>query len=229
MTTSKPTRVALYARVSTSEQTPENQLRELRTYATARGWTATEYVDILSGTKTRRPDLDRLMTDARRRRFDVLAVWRLDRLGRSLKHLIETLDEMTALGIAFSSLHEGIDTTTPAGRLQLHLLGAIAQFERDRIVERVRSGIARAKAQGKRLGRAPHTITADDLARTDALSVRAAADTLDVPRSVLHRARVSRNRLESSATFAPKNQGIHTQTVSPDERCFRDKQQEDHQ
>jgi hypothetical protein len=118
----KALRAALYARVSTTEQTTENQLIELHRYAEARGWTITEYLDEgISGTKERRPALDRLMSDARRRRFDVLVVWRLDRLGRNLKHLITTLDGLTALGIAFTSLNEGIDGTTPAGKLQMHI------------------------------------------------------------------------------------------------------------
>jgi DNA invertase Pin-like site-specific DNA recombinase len=139
MTTDRPLRAALYARVSTADQTTENQALELRRYMDARGWTAAEYRDTISGTNERRPALDRLIADAKRRRFDVLVVWRLDRLGRNLKHLIVTLDELAALGIAFTSLNEGIDTTTPAGKLQLHLLAAIAEFERARIVERHRS------------------------------------------------------------------------------------------
>src|SRR5688500_7445674 len=152
--TAKTTRAAIYSRVSTIDQTCENQILELRRYAEARRWTVAEYIDNgISGTKERRPALDRLVADARRRRFDVLVVWRLERPGRELKHLILTLDEMPALGIAVSSLNEGIDTATPAGRLQLHLLAAIAEFERARIVERVRAGLARARTQGKRLGR----------------------------------------------------------------------------
>ena len=107
----------------------------------------------MSGAKDRRPALDQLLTDAKRRRFDVLVCWRLDRLGRNLKHLITLLEELQALGVAFVSLAEGIDATTPAGKLQMHILGAIAEFERGRIVERVRAGLARARAQGKRLGR----------------------------------------------------------------------------
>ena len=107
----------------------------------------------VSGAKDKRPALDALVADARRRRFDVLVVWRLDRLGRNLRHLILWLDELNAVGVAFVSLGEGIDTATPAGRLQLHILGAIAEFERARIQERVRAGLARAKAQGRRLGR----------------------------------------------------------------------------
>src|SRR5438093_12518938 len=110
-------RAAIYARVSTLDQEPENQLAELRRYVTARGWTSIAGVDRgISGAKERRPALDALMKDARRRRFDVIVVWRLDRLGRNLRHLIVLLEELRALGIAFVSLGEGIDATTPAGK-----------------------------------------------------------------------------------------------------------------
>ena len=147
-------RSAIYARVSTTDQHVENQLAELRQYVERRAWTVVEYVDKgVSGAKDRRPALDDLLKAARRRRFDVLVCWRLDRLGRNLRHLILLLDELQALGIEFVTLGEGIDTSTPAGRLQLHILSAIAEFERSRIQERVRAGLARAVAQGKRLGR----------------------------------------------------------------------------
>ena len=147
-------RAAAYARVSTFDQEPENQLRELRRYTEARGLQATEFVDKgVSGARESRPALDELVKAAKRKKFDTLVVWRLDRLGRNLRHLIMLLDELTAFGVGFVSLGEGIDTSTPAGRLQLHILGAIAEFERARIAERVRLGVARAKAQGKRLGR----------------------------------------------------------------------------
>jgi hypothetical protein len=127
-------KAAIYARVSTFDQEPENQLQELRRYTEARGWTAVEYVDRgVSGSKDRRPPLDQLLADAKRRKFDVLVCWRLDRLGRNLKHLITLLEDLQALGIAFVSLAEGIDATTPAGRLQMQILGAIAEFERERI------------------------------------------------------------------------------------------------
>lgn len=147
-------RAAIYARVSTFDQEPENQLVELRRYAEARGWAAQEYVDRgVSGAKDKRPALDALVKDAKRRRFDVVLCWRLDRLGRNLKHLITLLDELQALRVAFVSLAEGIDATTPAGKLQMHILGAIAEFERERIRERVLAGLQRAKTQGRRLGR----------------------------------------------------------------------------
>jgi len=124
-------------RVSTLDQQVDNQLIELRRYVVARQWTAVEYVDHgVSGAKDRRPALDALLKDARRRKVDVLVCWRLDRLGRNLKHLITMLDELQALGVAFVSLAEGIDATTPAGKLQMHILGAIAEFERARIAER---------------------------------------------------------------------------------------------
>ena len=127
-------RAAIYARVSTFDQEPENQLQELRRYIQARGWTATEFVDRgVSGSKERRPALDSLVADARKRRFDVVVAWRLDRLGRNLQHLVTLIEELQSLGIAFVSLGEGIDCTTPAGKLQLHILAALAEFEKARI------------------------------------------------------------------------------------------------
>lgn len=180
---------ALYARVSTTDQTTKNQLRELRTYAKARGWTALEYADTISGSTDSRPALDALLADARRRRIDVVVVWRLDRLGRNLRHLLTVVEEFTALGIAFVSLGEGIDCTTPAGKLQLHVLGALAEFERDRIRERIRAGIARARAEGTRIGRRRQPIPERDLERVAGLSVRAAAKVLQVPPTRVHFAR----------------------------------------
>jgi DNA invertase Pin-like site-specific DNA recombinase len=178
-------RAAIYARVSTFDQEPENQLAELRRYVQARGWTAAEYVDRgVSGAKDRRPALDDLVRDARRRRFDVLVCWRLDRLGRNLRHLITLLDDLQALGVAFVSLNEGIDATTPAGKLQLHILGAIAEFERARIAERVKAGLQRARAQGKRIGRPRVTPALIDVPGG---SVRSAAATWGVSRSTAAR------------------------------------------
>src|SRR5687767_5197198 len=148
-------KAAIYSRVSTVDQTCENQLLELRRYADARGWIVTrEYVDEgVSGAKERRPALDALVKDAKRRRIDVVVCWRLDRLGRNLRHLVTLLDEIQGLGVSFVSLGEGIDCTTPAGKLQLHILAAVAEFERERIRERVLAGLQRARVQGKRLGR----------------------------------------------------------------------------
>src|ERR671915_530759 len=111
-------RAALYFRTSTIDQSTENQAIELRAYAAARGWSAAEYNEHgVSGAKDRRPELDRLLADAKRRRFDVLVCWRLDRLGRNLRHLVILLEELRAVGVDFVSLGEGIDATTPAGEV----------------------------------------------------------------------------------------------------------------
>ena len=181
-------KAGLYARVSTVDQEPENQLGELRRYVQARGWTAQEYVDRgVSGAKDRRPALDNLLRDARQRRFDVLVCWRLDRLGRNLKHLITLLDDLQALGIAFVSLAEGIDATTPAGKLQMHILGAIAEFERGRIRERVLAGLQRARAQGRRLGRPQARVPVERLQSVAGLPAHLAAERLGVSRSTVKR------------------------------------------
>lgn len=183
-------KAALYVRVSTVDQFTENQRDELERYAAARGWSATVFEDRgVSGAKERRAGLDSLLRAARQRKVDVVVVWRLDRLGRSLRHLIWLLDELGTLGVAFVSLGEGIDTSTPAGRLQLHVLGAIAEFERERIRERVRAGLVRARKQGKRLGRPPKPLTPYQLDSVAHLSVREAARKLEVSKSVLWAAR----------------------------------------
>jgi DNA invertase Pin-like site-specific DNA recombinase len=141
-------------RVSTLEQNPENQLQELRRYVAARGWTGVEYVDHgVSGAKDRRPALDRLMADAKRRKVDAVICWKLDRFGRSVQHLVNAIQTLTDAGVAFQSLGEGIDTDSATGRLMLGILASFAEFERERIRERVFAGLQRAKAQGKRLGR----------------------------------------------------------------------------
>jgi DNA invertase Pin-like site-specific DNA recombinase len=192
-------KAAVYARVSTTNgQTCENQLLELRRYVEARGWTTfKEYVDEgVSGAKDRRPALDQLVSDAKRRKFDVLLAWRLDRVGRNLRHLVVLLEELNAIGVGFVSLNEGIDLGTPAGRLQLHILAALSEFERCRIQERVRAGLARAKAQGRKLGRRERRIPSDQLNSVRGLPVREAARRLGVPRTTLRRA-LGRKPLES--------------------------------
>jgi DNA invertase Pin-like site-specific DNA recombinase len=193
-------RAAIYARVSTVDQTADNQLLELRRYVEARGWTAVEYTDTgVSGTKESRPALDALVTDAKRRKVDVLVCWRLDRLGRNLRHLILLLDELNALGIGFVTLGEGIDTTSPTGRLVLHVLGAISEFERERIRERVMAGLQRARTQGKSLGRPKGAIQADKLATVASLSLTDGAAALGVSRSTLKRWRRGQKSPSSAA------------------------------
>ena len=149
-------RVALYARVSTlNNQDPEMQLAELREYAGRRGWQIVEeFTDQgVSGCKESRPALNRMMSDACRRRFDAILVWKIDRFGRSLKHLVNALAELAALGVAFVSLRDNLDLSTPSGRLMFQIIGAMAEFERALIQERVRAGIRNAKAKGIRVGR----------------------------------------------------------------------------
>ena len=150
------TRVALYARVSTlNNQDPEMQLADLREYAVRRGWEIVEeFTDQgVSGCKESRPALNRLMADACRRRFDAVLVWKIDRFGRSLKHLVNALAELAALGVAFISLRDNLDLSTPSGRLMFQIIGAMAEFERALIQERVRAGLRNARAKGRRLGR----------------------------------------------------------------------------
>jgi DNA invertase Pin-like site-specific DNA recombinase len=153
----KTMRVAIYARVSTANngQDPTMQTRDLREYFDRRGWTlADEYVDVgISGAKDRRPELDRLMQDAHKRRFDVVCVWRFDRFARSVSHLLRALETFKALGIDFVSYSEQMDTSTPAGKMVFTVLGAVAELERSLTVERVKAGLRNAKAKGKQLGR----------------------------------------------------------------------------
>jgi DNA invertase Pin-like site-specific DNA recombinase len=161
------TRVALYARVSTlNNQDPEMQLSELREYAAHRGWQIVEeFTDQgVSGCKESRPALNRLMADACRRRFDAILVWKIDRFGRSLKHLVNALAELAALGVAFISLRDNLDLSTPSGRLMFQIIGAMAEFERALIQERVRAGLRNARSKGKKLGRPRVTVDASKIA-----------------------------------------------------------------
>src|SRR5947209_14152182 len=167
-------RAALYARVSmVVGQNPEMQLTELREYAGRRSWQVVgEFVDRTSGAKEQRPALNRMMVDARQRRFDVIVVWKIDRFGRSLKHLVNALAELDALGVAFVSLRDNLDLGTPSGRLMFQIIGAMAEFERALIQERVRAGLRNARAKGKRLGR-PRAIV--DASRVAALRATGAS------------------------------------------------------
>jgi DNA invertase Pin-like site-specific DNA recombinase len=178
-------KVALYARVSTlNGQHPEMQLAELREYASRRGWDiATEYCDRgVSGSKESRPQLNRLMADAHRRKFDGVLCWKIDRFGRSLKHLVNALADLDAYGVAFISLKDNIDLTTPSGRLMFQVIGAMAEFEKSMIQERVRSGLAAARARGMTLGRPRTVVDATQIARLRAsgASWREVADQLGI-------------------------------------------------
>jgi DNA invertase Pin-like site-specific DNA recombinase len=147
--------VAIYARVSTDRQKVDMQIRELRDFVKRSGWKIfNEYTDQgYTGANTKRPAFAEMMYVARKRKFDVLLVWKLDRLSRSLKDLINTLDELGSLGIHFISYDNNLDTTTPTGKLVFQIIGAVAEFEKDIIRERVRAGLENARQKGKRLGR----------------------------------------------------------------------------
>jgi DNA invertase Pin-like site-specific DNA recombinase len=184
-------RVGIYARVSTTGQTAENQLLALRSFAAARGWAITEYVDhAQSGATERRPALDALLAAARARRVDLVACVKLDRLARSVHHLVAMVREFEVLGVDLVVLDQAIDTTTPAGRLLFHVLAAISEFERDLIRDRVLAGLRRAKSQGVRLGR-PRVLV--DRARAERLlaagqSLRTVARALGIGLATLARA-----------------------------------------
>src|SRR5712692_2056591 len=162
-------RAALYSRVSTAHngQDPEVQSREIREYCQRRGWqVVTEYVDLgISGAKEKRPQLDKLVADAHRRRFDAVVVWRFDRFARSVSHLLRALETFRALGIEFVSLSEQVDTSTPTGKMIFTVLGAVAELERSLIAERVRAGLRNARAKGRRLGRPRKIVDARRIAR----------------------------------------------------------------
>lgn len=193
MTSSTTKRAAIYARVSTSHngQDPEVQLRELRTYVEKRGWRlAGEYVDHgVSGSKQSRPALDALLKTARQRKVDVIAAWSLDRMGRSLRHLVLLVDELRALGVDLAIYSQPIDTTSPAGALTFAVLGAVAEFEREMIRTRVRAGIANARAQGTRLGRPPAAVDVDQVhaLRAAGLSLRQIATRVGASKTAVGR------------------------------------------
>jgi DNA invertase Pin-like site-specific DNA recombinase len=159
-------RVALYSRVSTHEQNAAMQVAELRAYCKRRQWDIVEeFTDAgVSGSKESRPALNRLLADSKRRKFDCVLVYRYDRFARSLRQLVNALSEFDALGIHFVSLHEGVDTSTPNGRLVFGIFASIAEFERELIRGRVVSGLAAARAKGKKLGRPRRTIDAGRIA-----------------------------------------------------------------
>src|SRR5262252_7508393 len=178
-------RTALYMRISTkgNGQTTDTQALSLREYAERRGFEILgEYVDVgISGAKDRWPELDRLMTDARRRKLDAVLVARFDRFARSTKHLVLALEEFNALGIDFVSLNESVDTSTPMGKMIFTVIGAVAELERSLFRERVMMGLDRAKRQGKKLGRPHKLVDREQVARLRArgLSLRQVANELE--------------------------------------------------
>ncbi|MDA1348946.1 MAG: recombinase family protein [Chloroflexi bacterium] len=188
----KNARVAVYARVSTTGQDVGMQLRELREYAHQRGLEVVdELVDTESGSKDRRPQLDRLWALVRSRKVDTVLVYRFDRFARSTKQLVDALEEFNHLGVDFISLHEQIDTSSPMGKAMFTIISAMAEFEREIIRERVRSGLAKAKAEGKKLGRprVPDKTVSKirALRREKEMSLGAIAKQLNVPRATVQK------------------------------------------
>lgn len=184
--------VGLYARVSTDDkhQRPEVQLHPLRAYAESRGWAVVEYVDEgVSGAKTTRPELDRMMADIDRGVISAVVVWKFDRFARSVQHLLTTLDRLREKNVDFVSVTESIDTSTPTGRFVFTLIAAMAEFEREMLRERVRAGMAEARRRGKQIGRKQRNI---DLRPVNAmlgtgLSVEEVARILNLPSATLRR------------------------------------------
>lgn len=181
---SKQITAAIYVRVSTQDQRHDMQFTELRDYCTRMGWTAVEYAEKQSSVK-KRPVLDKLMQDARQRKFDVVLVWKLDRFARSLQQLLTNLQALDSAGVRFICVTQGIDTdkNNPASKLMMHIIGAVAEFERGIIVERVRAGVAEAQRRGKHCGRPKRIWRRDEAVelRKKGLSIRAIAEKLGRP------------------------------------------------
>ena len=185
-------RVAIYARVSTADQSTDSQLLDLRRYVSERGWKLfEEYCDNgISGAKDSRPALNRLMNDARKRRFDTVLVWRFDRFARSTRHLINALEEFRNLRIDFVSFQENIDTSSPLGSAIFTIISAVAQLERDIIAERVKAGLRRAKENGKKLGRPKGTaldVGKIHRLKTEGLSFQEIATELNTSKTTISR------------------------------------------
>jgi len=184
-------RCGLYSRVSTRDQDNEVQLIQIRQWVAAHGWTVShEYTDTISGAKFTRKGMDAMLQDAKAGRFDMLVVWKLDRLGRSVSHLLALLDELRGYGVGFAATSQGIDTTTAGGRMLLGFLAVIAEFERELIIERTAAGLERARANGVRLGRPMVDVDMDRLMRLGAkgLSQRTIAARMGIGRGTVQRA-----------------------------------------
>ena len=181
---------ALYLRVSTLDQHPETQLYDLRQLAQQRGYEIVqEYTDKISGAKAKRPGLDQLMADARHGQFQVVVVWAFDRLARSVRHFLEVLDELNHIKVEFVSFRENIDTSGPLGRAMVVIVSAIAELERNLIVERVRAGMRRAKLEGRHIGRRPLELDREAILRDrqHGQSLGQIARTHRISRATVHR------------------------------------------
>ena len=183
-------RAALYLRVSSIDQHPETQLLDLRQMAAQRGYQIMqEYTDRISGVRAKRPGLEDLMRDARRGKFDIVLVWASDRIARSTRHFLDILDELNRLGVKFASFREPIDTDGPLGRAIVVIVGAIAELERNLIIERVRAGMRRAGFEGRQIGRKPLEIDREAIFSDHrrGLSLRQIAQQHSMSRATVHR------------------------------------------
>jgi len=195
-------RAALYLRVSTLDQHPETQLYDLRGLAAQRGFEIVhEYTDRLSGSRPKRPGLDQLLVDARHGKFDIVLVWAFDRIARSVRHFLEVLDELNHLNIEFISFRENVDTGGPLGRAMIIIIGAIAELERNLIVERVKAGMRRAKLEGRHIGRQPLELdrTAILQDRQRGLSLSQVADLHRISRTTVMRVLRQQTELHGTA------------------------------
>jgi DNA invertase Pin-like site-specific DNA recombinase len=201
-------RAALYMRVSTVDQHPETQLLDLQQMAAQRGYEIVEqYTDRISGVKARRPGLDKMMADARHGCFDVILVWASDRIARSVKHFLEVLDELNRLNIEFISFREQIDTGGPLGRAIIVIVGAVAELERNLIIERVRAGMRRAKLEGRTIGRQPLELDRSSILRdrNQGQSLRQLAKSYRVSRATIHRVVCKQTMPVGAVTKGPEN------------------------
>ena len=209
-------KAAIYARVSTPDQHVENQLYQLRELAARRGFEIVqEYTDRgISGSKSRRPGLDALMADARRSKFSVVLVAAFDRIARSTRHFLQTLDELDGLAIEFVSAREAVDTTTALGRMFVTIIGCIAELERSLIVERIRQGMRRRKLEGFRLGRAPLDVDREALVcdRLSGMSLTQVAKKYAVSRASV--VRFTREAMKGESTQVGEFQPAPVQTLS---------------
>lgn len=184
------TRAVLYMRVSSVDQHPELQLHDLRQMAAQRGYQIVhEYTDRISGVKARRPALDEMMHEARRGRFDAVLVWSSDRLARSVKHFLEVLDELNRLNVEFVSFREQLDTAGPLGRAVVTIIGVVAELERNLIIERVKSGMRRARLEGRQIGRKPIELNREAILRDRrrGMSLAQIAQAHGISRATAHR------------------------------------------
>lgn len=212
-------RAVFYLRVSTLDQNPDTQRYDLLQMAQQRGLTLVEeYVDHgISGARTRRPALDRMMADARRGRFDIVLVWACDRLARSTKHFLETLDELNRLGVEFASFREQLDTGGALGRAVVVIISTVAELERNLIVERVRAGLRRARLEGRRIGRAPLEIDRVALLRDRAqgISLKNLAKTYGISKASVCRLIKEAQTPVSKPLPQPASAGVDSKEVRP--------------